>query len=425
MSLWPVVLSLLLGVMAAAFVPLSLCWILCLLAVSLSLLAYFYFREWKFELLFLLCCALVGWSDTLFHQCCLGEQIVLPSQKSYRAPSLPSAAVIELEACLEQSSLSEEHRLELNAMMFGDRTTLSSERRSMFRLAGAQHLLALSGTHLGILVAICYFVFLYRVRYTRLYWPMLVGVLSFLWFYTLMVGAPNSLRRAMLMTTLFLIGNATYRTTHGDEILASTVFLMLLFDPLCVFDIGAELSVAAVTGIIFLFPQFYGVIPSVPAKEQRRWTALSRIGYGFLRWMWGLFAVSLSAWLLTMPLVLFHFGQIQPWQILTGVVLVPATMFILYVAVFVLFVCFVGWSPLTCFCSGILDRMMDWHDWLLVRCGELPYSLVRTSSISLMQMLVLYAIMLNIWYAWTYRTRRNIYLSFFYVALLLTILIFF
>lgn len=422
MSLWLVVISLLVGVLASAFVPIAFAWVIVFLLLSFVILGVCYFRELKFEPVFFVCCVLIGWSDSLVHQQYLGEEIILPSQKYYHPPTQPSENVVTLEACLASASLGEEHRAELNVMMFGDKTKLSQERRSMFRLAGAQHLLALSGTHLGVLLAICYLLFLRRVRYTRFYLPVLVGVLGILWFYTLMVGAPQSLRRAMLMATLFLLGQASFRSTRGDEILATTIFLMLLLDPLSAFDIGAELSVTAVTGIVFMFPLFYNAIPTFTVKQQRSWHPLQRIAYRGARWIWGLFCVSLSAWLLTMPLVLFHFGQIQPWQILTGVILVPTTMFVLYVAVFVLGVCFVGWMPLITLCSGLLERLMVVHDWLLARCGELPYACVRTTSISAMQMVVLYGITLSVWYAWSQRTRRSIFLSFFYITLLLILL---
>lgn len=423
MSLWLVVISLFVGVMASAFVPLPLALVLGLLLLSLVVLGICYFFEIKFEAVFLVCCAMVGWCNLSLHQHFLDESLILPFHKQYQASAPPSRNVKYLEDLFVHSSLSMEHRAELDAMMFGDRTQLSKDRRSMFRLAGAQHLLALSGTHLGILIAICYFLFLRRVRYSQFYYPVLIGVLAFLWFYTFMVGAPNSLRRAMLMATLFLLAKAGYRSTSGGEILASTIFLMLLFDPLCVFDVGAELSVAAVVGIVFLYPQFNSVIPIFSAGEQRAWNPLYRMAYRWTMWIWSMFCVSLSAWMLTMPLVLYYFGQIQPWQILTGVVLVPMTMFVLYIAFFVLAICVIGWLPLVVFCSTVLDRMMDLHDWLLVRCGELPYAFVRTTPISVMQMVVLYGIMMNVWFAWTLRTSRSIYLFSFYIILLLALLL--
>lgn len=418
MSLWPTVISLFLGVMASVLVPLPIVWPLVLLLLALFLLAAVYFREKRFEALFLICCVLIGWGDTavnLEYFCGPDEQ---PLQKHYRAPTVPSASVVWLETRFSQSSLTPSHRAELHAMMFADKTQLTSEQRSLFQYAGAQHLLALSGTHLGILLGICYFLFLRRFRFTRYYWIVLLGVLAFLWFYTLMVGTPQSLRRAMFMATFFLLGSASFRSTRADEILASSVCLMLLVDPLCAFDVGAELSVAAMIGLVFLFPLIDNVIPRVPVKKQLGWTVFYRLCYRFLKWLWGLFSVSLSAWLFTMPLVLFYFGQVQLWQIVTGIVLVPATMFVLYLAVLVLLLCVCGWMPPVMLCSTMLDRLMDWHDWLLERCGELPFAYVRTQPISFMQLILLYGMVINVLVAWKFPSRSIILRSLFYVIML-------
>lgn len=422
MSLWPVVISLLFGILASAFVPVSLVWILSALFVFCVLVLAAYFVGWNTKYLFLLCCVFLGWSDAAINQQFFGEPEELPLQHHYRAPTPPSLNVVRLESLLARSALSQEHRNELHAMMFADRTQLSKEQRTSFRLAGAQHLLALSGTHLGILLAICYFLFLRHVRYSRFRWPVMLGVLCFLWYYTFMVGAPNSLRRAMLMATLFLLGQAMFRSTRSSDILATTIFFMSLIDPLCVFDIGAELSVAAVVGIIFIFPLFYAVVPNVSSKIRQTWNAPKSLSYKCCKWLWGLFCVSLSTWLMTMPLVLFYFGQLQFWPILTGVVLVPATMLILYFAVFVLLLCAIGWSPLILFFSDMLERMMDCHDWLLARCGELPFAWVRVQPISFEYLLILYALVLNIWAAWANPTRRFIYRCIFYSFLLLVLL---
>lgn len=418
MSLWPAVICLFLGILASVFVPLSTVWPLILLFFALLLFVYVYCRERKFEVLFLVCCVLIGWGDASVNMKLFCGPDEMPLQKHYRTPATPSTSVTWLEDKFARSLLSQTHRTELHAMMFADKTQLSSEQHSLFKYAGAQHLLALSGAHLGILLGICYFFFLRRYRFTRYYWVVLCGVLAFLWFYTLIVGAPQSLRRAMLMATFFLLGAASFRSTSGDEILATSVFLMLLVDPLCAFDVGAELSVAAMVGLVFLLPSINETIPHIPAKRQMAWTVSKKLCYRCLRWVWGLFSVSLSAWLFTMPLVLFYFGQVQIWQIVTGVLLVPATMFVLYLAVFVLVLCVIGWMPSVTLSSVVLDRVMDGHDWLLARCGELPFSYVRTQPISFIQMVLLYGMVANLWVAWTHPTRRIILRSLFYSVLL-------
>lgn len=328
-----------------------------------------------------------------------------------------SEYVVRAEVSLAKSNLSTDHRNLLAAMLLGDRGGLSSEQKIMFRHAGAQHLLALSGMHLGILLTIVSILVLKRVRFTRWRWPVLAVVLLLLWWYVFMVGLPKSLLRAALMSTLYLAGSFSYRATRGHEVLSSTIFIMLLINPQCAFDIGAQLSVAALFGLTVFAPLMCELPISYDSAGEYvrpRWPKLLSL--------WRYFCYSFSAWLFTAPLILYHFGQIQPWQAVLGVFLVPVASFMLYGAVLVLVLALCEQDALLGPFSAFLDGFMDGFDGLLHLCGSLPYSYVSVGGITMWHAGLLYFLIAVLNVGLFYRTRRVLLLSLFVCVMALCVL---
>lgn len=417
MSLWRPLLCWLVGVVVAVHVQPPLALMVGMLLCGLLLSLFCYWRGASVTLIVFTNLMLLSTCYTVVRQRYFGERV----PTAYRTPVEVSAHVVWMEERLGQSALSSAHRAELHAMLLGDRSGLTEEQTLAFRRAGASHLLALSGTHLGILLTLVTFLFLRRARFTRWRWPVLLFALALLWFYVFMVGMPKSLLRAALMATLFLLGRFCHRPGRGADVLASTVFLMLIFDPLCVFDVGAQLSVAALVGLVFLLPLFLGALPSFTMIEKEMMDRGRYCAIQALCWVGTGFAVSLSAWLATMPLVLYYFHQVQPWQLLTGIILVPFTSLLLYGGVLV-FLCYgVGGLKLGAWLSALLDELMSWHDALLSFCGRLPLACLETHRVSLWHIVLLYAMVWSIWIMWQNPTRRIVFASSLLLLLLLTL----
>ena len=329
------------------------------------------------------------------------------------------------------SALSSEHRAELSAMLLGDRSQLTPHQRRLYREAGASHLLALSGTHLGILLAVLGIFTLPRVRFSRWRWIVLLGLLVLLWSYTLSVGLPKSLLRASLMTSLFLLGSFSMRSARSLDNLGTSVLIMLLLDPLCAFDIGAQLSVSALVGIT-------GFCPALNAFAPSSWTSSSAWWMRPPLYLLRLFFVSLSAWLFTLPLVSYYFHEIQMWQPLTGLILIPSTSIILYGALLLLFL-----SPVLNWLSASLpvlqdactyivsaftslqSHLMSLHTSLLHFCASLPLSSVRLVPITLYHLFLMYSVYLVTWILLSYRSRRVLLHSILVLLLLFTLLFLF
>ncbi len=226
----------------------------------------------------------------------------------------------------------------LSAMTLAHRELLDSDTQLRYSQSGASHILALSGLHLSILFGAFSLIIgnlAMRIgRKTHLF-ATFFGILL-IWCFAAFVGFPISLVRATLMLTLahlFALRNHRPGALHG---LFLAMLLMLLYAPDWLFDVGFQLSCAAVAGILWfspLFPMpqwlqpvsqrasdFTGRPPTAPFFKM-----LMTIG----RYFYTLFTVSLSAQLATAPLVAYHFHQLAWGGLIASLFVIPAAYVLL------------------------------------------------------------------------------------------------
>ena len=146
----------------------------------------------------------------------------------------------------------------LSAMTLAHRELLDSDTQLRYSQSGASHILALSGLHLSILFGAFSLIIgnlAMRIgRKTHLF-ATFFGILL-IWCFAAFVGFPISLVRATLMLTLahlFALRNHRPGALHG---LFLAMLLMLLYAPDWLFDVGFQLSCAAVAGILWFSPLF-------------------------------------------------------------------------------------------------------------------------------------------------------------------------
>ncbi len=231
---------------------------------------------------------------------------------------------------LRASGLTEQQLAVVAAISLGDRSRLSRDTRDLYAAAGASHLLALSGLHLGIIVGVFVMLLTTRLTYSRWRWPLSLLVVAFIWGYAFVAGLPPSLVRASLMTSLLVLLSCVHRRRQGANVLLATVLLMLLVRPVYLFDVGAQLSCLAVAGILF------GYQPFIKWCYARWRFVLFRLDRYRLLEPLKLLAVSVCAQLFTWPLVLLYFHQYPLYGALFSIVLVPLTTMLVYGAMAVM-----------------------------------------------------------------------------------------
>lgn len=190
----------------------------------------------------------------------------------------------------------------LLGIVFGERLSLPGEVVDLFTASGTVHLLAVSGSNVGLVAALA-------LGGTRLlHFPLLLQALAAaaaVGLYVFWTGAAPSAVRAGLMFLLGLLGLMTGRPRNGLVALAAAALLILIFNPLLLFDVGFQLSFAATLGILWLTPPFLALVP-------RRWIFLA-----------GPLVVSLAAQLMVWPLTAYYFSGVSPLGFLASLAALP------------------------------------------------------------------------------------------------------
>lgn len=203
------------------------------------------------------------------------------------------------------------------AMTLGDKSLLTSETKHAYALSGASHVLALSGLHLGIIYMILSLLTLGR-RYHALHQSLLVAAI---WCYVVIVGMPTSVVRAAVMISVYALLAVVRRQSTPLNTMAFAAAILLLVNPLNLFDVGFQLSFTAVLFILLLYRPLSSIIPE-PWLQR----------HPLVRWVWTLAVVTCVAQLGVAPLVAYYFSRLPVYFLLTGFIVIPAATAVLYLA---------------------------------------------------------------------------------------------
>lgn len=209
---------------------------------------------------------------------------------------------------LEESGLTGNELAIVQALILGKRDTLDPEIKESFTDAGAIHILAVSGLHVGIIL---FFLNLISGWMKRLPFGVFIQtgfLLICLWGYAYITGLSPSVVRAVSMFSFFVLGKLSNRPIHGINTLFLSFFILLLVRPEWIFQIGFQLSYLAVFFILWLHP-----------KLMTFWRPKNLL----VRYIWSLMAVSLAAQIGVAPISLFYFHQFPGLFWLTNLIVVP------------------------------------------------------------------------------------------------------
>lgn len=267
------------------------------------------------------------------------------------------------------------------ALLIGYKDDLDKTLVQSYTNTGVVHIIAISGMHLGLI----YLLLLWLtkpIKRKRHQWGRAILILSCLWLFALLAGAQASVVRSAVMFTFIVFAKAIDRRTSIYNTLASSAFVLLCFNPFWLWDVGFQLSYAAVISIVTFYRPVYN------------WFYFSNKALDLL---WRTTAISIAAQILTTPVSLYHFHQFPVLFLLTNLFAVPISTAILFGEIAV---CAFAWFYPLAKLLGVIVQFLIWcMNSYIERIETISFSLWNGFSITILQtaLMLMAATVISFW----------------------------
>lgn len=198
----------------------------------------------------------------------------------------------------------------LAALCLGCRQEITSDTKELFQNTGTIHILAISGLHIGAIFA--FFLYLLKLFHFKSKKSRLILV-PLVWFVACITGLSPSACRAATILSFITIGEAFKQETIPLNAIAAAAFFSLLIHPELLYSVSFQMSYAAYTGIILIYPL-------MRIKKMHK----------YLHPLYSLLCISFSAQAMTLPIMAYYFHTISLNSIFINIIAVPIASFLLY-----------------------------------------------------------------------------------------------
>jgi len=262
------------------------------------------------------------------------------------------------------------------AIILGDKGYLADETVNNFQDAGAMHVLAVSGLHVGIVMLLLNFLLQRMSRFVSKKAAIyLTLILTF--FYAGLTGFSPSVVRSFIMFGVLLFAQLNSWNSYSLNALGFAAFVLVFADSLVVYDLGFQLSFLAMLGILVFYRKVSGVV---------------YIRNKYLRKIWQGTAVGIAAQITTVPLVLYHFGQFANYFWLSNLLVMLFAGIILGIGLSFLFLgkvhLLAGWL------GAALGILVAVFQYLIGWIARIPFSVAKGFDLSSGALIFLYLLLL-------------------------------
>ncbi|NCF75192.1 MAG: hypothetical protein GWO87_01755 [Xanthomonadaceae bacterium] len=280
----------------------------------------------------------------------------------------------------------------LSAIILGYKKEIPADWRAKFSQVGISHIVAISGMHLAIISFILLYILIsFGIWRQKAFYITIV----FLWLFIIMIGFPASAFRAGIMISLIMWAQYLGRTNNLITVLSLTASFLLIINPLFLFgDVGFQLSFLAILGIIYLSPIFKKWFKNIPDFYE-----LKKI-----------LIITLSAQTMTLPLAVYHFGNIPFLSLPVNLIAVPLLPIILSLGIILIFLGFV---------SIKLAIIAGWIVWAILNIFLkivnffvfLPFSHFYLEKINFLIILLIYILIIVGVYYWNKNNKFEMFFN--------------
>ena len=201
------------------------------------------------------------------------------------------------------------------AILLGDNTRIKKDLKDKIRYIGLSHIFAMSGLHIGLVIAIFYFIFKKTIKNKKLIEVLLLISITL---YYISVKESPSFTRAYIMAIVYLLGKLFYEKVDLGKTLFISAIVSSLINPTVIFSVSFQLSYGAMIAIIYIFPY------------------IRKINYKKLKILdYILFTITIQIFL--MPITVYYFNTIQFLSVISNLILLPLASFYIIVNYIALF----------------------------------------------------------------------------------------
>ena len=287
-----------------------------------------------------------------------------------------------------------------NAMILGQRDDLSNDLMQAYSAAGAIHVLSVSGLHVGVIYAVLLWIFGFMKKRGKVgKIGFFILIFSILWFYAFVTGLSSPVLRSSVMFSIFLFAETFQKNKNGYNTTAFSAFLILLYNPNFLFNVGFQLSYLAVFGMIHFQPKLN---PIWVIDKKKSW----------LHWLgdrtWKVTTVAVAAQIATFPITVYYFHQFPNYFILANpivillstIVLISGLGFIILAQIFLFF----HHTTITEYLGYYLKYTIIGLNETVLFFEHLPLSITKFLWISTYEMWLLYGLIFGFIALW--KTRK-------------------
>ena len=258
------------------------------------------------------------------------------------------------------------------AILLGDNTRIRKDLKEKIRYIGLSHIFAMSGLHIGLVIAIFYFIFKKTIKNKRLIEILLLTSITL---YYLSVKESPSFTRAYIMAVVYLLGKLFYEKVDLGKTLFISAAVSIFINPTVIFSVSFQLSYGAMIAIIYIFPYIRKI-------NYKKFKILDYI----------LFTTTIQIFLI--PITVYYFNSIQFLSVISNLILLPLASFYITINYIALFL---ENFYLSFLLKSVIEILYKILIYFIDFFAELPYLSVEHESKNLIYIYIVFLVIIVIY----------------------------
>ncbi len=299
-----------------------------------------------------------------------------------------------VKAQFDSTVLSKQTKSIINALLFGEKSFIDKDLLNDYSKVGIIHILAISGLHIAILYFFIGFVLqpINKIKHGKLINYILT--LFLLWGFALLTGFSPSVTRAVTMFSLFGLAKALKKDSNTYNVLFVSAFIILLFQPNYLFDVGFQLSYAAVFSIV-AFQSYFSYFYFTKNKV--------------ITYFVDILLVSFAAQVGVLPISLYYFHQFPLLFFIANLFVIPLVSIVLVLSIINCFSFFVPkiLSEVICYLIEFFASLMSYGIQFLSKLKNIS---IENIAFNENQLLLSFLFLLSLLYWLQHKKRKNYFL---------------